>query len=184
MNRILAWRSDGDEFATVAGIARNAAVRKWMGEIGAPTPSEPVRMRAVFDERGELPISDFPYTGLPQPKMLSDRARDALSNYLGCYGEYCSAEIEGIPERFWLWKPSIIAACLDEGRSVVYESLSGYRKLVEAVFDADSVPENRPFVVSGFEQQDVWVSEQFSTIVQNAKLTGASLAHVAQVMRE
>jgi hypothetical protein len=170
MTEWFSWGSDGVRYATVAGTSPDQSLL--LTPRGFNATRGTVSLRLVNDERGLLPLSDFPHTGLPQPRVLSIVAWAALESRLRDYGRVARAAMPDGNE-FVLWSPHVVADCLDEQASVILETLSGFRKLLEPVFRVARIPSDCPFLVKGFESQDVWVGGEFKEAILRAKLSGS-----------
>jgi hypothetical protein len=179
MTQWYSWDIDGEAYATVAG--RTATDSVFLTP-SAPLTDRAVDLRLVFDERGPLPLGDFAHTGLSQPKVLSERAWHLLRRWLASSGRAVLARIDGVSEPCRIWYPGVVADCLDENRSTFRESLSAYRRVESAVFHASSAPRGVPFVVRGFETQNVWVEREFVESVQNEGLRGATFRNSAKAV--
>lgn len=164
------WDSDGDRFATVAGV--NPQVSIALTPKGFGRVDEPVALRVVSDERGRLPLSDFPHTGLGLPKVLSQRAWSVLEEALVPAGRISEAIVEGSPGSFKIWYPTIVSSALDSEKSEILETIGGYRRLVRAVFLPLPLDPRHPILLEGFETQHVWISSLLRDLVLNSGLTG------------
>lgn len=174
------WRQDGDRFAVLSGESPEESVGlTFQGVEYARGLGRPLRLRIVLDQGRELPLSDFPYTGLPQPLVISDRAWRLLSDTLMSCGTVFPALVLGHSQEYWVWHPGLVADCLIEEESEIFESLSGYRQLVRPVFRRDRVPDESPFVVKGFERGGIWMRKRFATRLRSEGLDGAVISRRA-----
>lgn len=168
-----AWSSNGGVFATVTGIDPQESLLLTPNGREQALKKKRVRLRCVLDERGNLPLSDFPHVGLPQPMVLSERAWRILADWLSNCGERVDATIDGMEGDYCVWFPSRAIHCLDEERSEFIETLSGYRTVTRPWFDASAIPARAVFVLAGFEQQDIWVDESFRSAITAGALRGS-----------
>lgn len=183
MRTFFRWNADDESFATVLGSTeedRKATAPQHYGQ----TKLDVVNLDVVVDARGVLPIADCVNTGLSQPQLISDRARVVLDSFLSPNGRYVSASIVNTADRYWLWMPTTISDCLDEPQSVIYETFTGYRRVVEAVFDRARLPKEVVFLLKGFEGQSIWVCAEFKKRVEASGLLGFRFAHKAKLKEQ
>ncbi|MCB1607768.1 MAG: hypothetical protein KDI71_12400 [Xanthomonadales bacterium] len=174
------WNSDGELFTTVAGVsAEESVLISPYGRTKAVAKGA-LHLRTVQDERGVLPLSDFPHTGLQQPRVLSQRAWDLLGSSLEQYGDVVGSMIEGVKEEYFVWFPNVVIDCLDDERTQFIESLSAYRRLLKPVFLKAAIESFPVFVVKGFENQDVWVHEDFRQTIMSSGLLGSEFRLTAR----
>jgi len=169
------WNSDGVNFATAAGETADESLFLTLNG-RQQLPRRQLKLRLVVDERGILPVGDFAHTGLQVPRVLSQRAWATLADVLEATGTTASARIAGVEAPYIVWWPSVVADCLDANRSEVYESFSGFRRLVRPAFRQDAVPAV-PFVLKGFESQEVWVDDETRRRIESSELLGAEFRH-------
>lgn len=172
MTTFYTWNSNGDDFATVTGITATESLLLTPRGF-AELENESVRLVTVEDDRGVLPLGDFPHTGVQQPRVLSDSAWEVLRPLLADAGRTKYATISGVEGPYYLWGCATVIDCLDETESRIFESLSGYRKLIKPAFRRGICLPDTPFVIQGFESQDIWVDRKFRLAVEKAGLTGA-----------
>lgn len=181
MTTFYTWNSNGDDFATVSGVTATESLLLTPRGF-AESEKEKALLIAVEDERGVLPLGDFPHTGVQQPRVLSSSAWEVLGPLLSDAGKIKHAAVSGIDGSYYLWSCATVIDCLDETESRIFESLSGYRKLIKPVFRRGCHLPNSPFVIQGFESQDVWVDRKFKAAVERAGLTGAEFRMSAELV--
>lgn len=173
--KIYSWKSDSDNYATISGRSMGDGEALhfdyYLDEI-----KEPVCLKAIYDDRGELPLSDSPYTGTVFPKCMSSRAFSILGGYLKSTGEIRAADIDGTP--YFLFWPTVVVDCLDIIKSEIHEFASGYRRLVKPVFCESRVPEKNVFLIPQFKRQFVFVSKEFKQVLDKSALSGLILNKV------
>lgn len=181
--KVYPWHSNDSECAWV-GLASDA-LPAW--ESQSPVNplayddhidqvAEPVQLKAFKDEYGNhlLPLSDFPGTGYAYPRVLSQRAYDALAGLLDKYGIFKQAEIDGQP--FYLYYPTEINDALDLERSKTTWTFAGYPRLIKPVFknDATFTP---VFILPRFKSQAVFVTDEFVDLARKSNLQGLDLSY-------
>lgn len=178
MKQWYSWNSNGDDYATVAGATAKESL--FLTPHGRPASDVVAQLRIVQGEKGPLPLSDFPHTGLQQPRVLSSAAWRLLEPQLSASGHVTDATIAGVSGRYFLWYPTVVVDCLEESASQVFESLSGFRRVIKPVFSTEALPSGEPFVIKGFETQDVWVDAQFRKSILNSGLGGSEFRMTAR----
>ena len=169
---VYGWFSDSDNFATVSGISVDDQGALQF-DFRLERLIEPVRIEAVYDDRGYLPLSDFPNTGVAYRKCLSGGAYEALRRMLEPAGTTKRAVID--EDTYYLFWPGKVVDCLDIEKSEIVKRPSGYVRLVNPVFSGKVSTAGPVFLLPQFKTQCTFVTEQFVTAARTAKLKGLEL---------
>lgn len=167
MPRIWIWSSDKDDYAKVAPVADED-----LDAFGAvPAAGRVIRVEEVSKGR-HRPPGDCPYTGLAQPKLLSDRALEVLQDLLS--GELREVEFVGHTGRFWMFYPTTELDVLDVEKSRLTRSGSRFVQLIEPKF-LDKEINSAVFSVPEFRGGKVFVTEKFRERIVEGSLRGFEL---------
>ena len=174
---IYAWRGNSDDYAMV-GSKNDSALDAFIFksfDSRLDRVAEPVQLEVFESEDGNhrLPLSDFPENGSAYPRILSQRAYDALAELLKKYGFFKKADVDGQP--FYLYYPTEINHAMDREKSIIIRRPSGYEKLIEPVFKSNTVFTPVFLLPPPFERQAVFVTDEFVDLVRKNKLTGLEL---------
>jgi hypothetical protein len=134
----------------------------------------PLVLECVVDpETGPDPVLDFVHTGMPHPRILSERALSVLERFLVPNGALTKLSIRGVDTPYYAFTPRHVLDVIDESRSRIKPTSYG-RYLSHAALRAHPFAEHDVFVVKGFEESRVFVTDSFVRAVGQAGLEGAA----------
>ena len=170
MTNLFVWGVDNRISATVTTKdPKDFLLLTWRGEIWKQ--QGPVELALVPDPKNRA-LTDFPYTGLDQPCLLSARALEVLGQFLESKGSLTECAIEGASMPYYAFSPRCVVDVIDEAMSQFKET-TRLRFIHRAAFKDVEIAPTDVFVAKGFEQQYVWVTDAFVKAVVDARLVGA-----------
>lgn len=160
------WFEDQDRFATLSGVTKadRAATR-----LDQAIPNEDYIVQLEIVEPGPSGLGDFPTTGGRYPKLMSERAYEALADCLVPNGIVRCGELSN--KRIFLFWPTTECDVLSYEQSQVHRSATGYERLNVPVFRQDVADPPPVFVTKHFPTL-VFVTDTFVDVVRNHGLHG------------
>ena len=139
---------------------------------GTPRPTGyPIPQGERGEERIEGPLPDFTRFELAYP-TFSTRAREALSELLGPYGEFAAIEMDE-PMRYFAFNATTMVDVLDEQKSKIKRYSDGGVMRVEQHILLESVTVLPPiFKIPQTRRNTTYVSEAFVERAQACGLLG------------
>lgn len=171
-------KSDMDNFATVSSL--NIDETSLLSpNVDLVSITRPIKLKVNHDDRGCLPLGDFPSTGMNQPKVLSYKAYMIMKPFLDQSGVIKKVEIKGEKTPYLIFYPSIISDCMHPSSDIIRRP-SGYIKAKKIIISRNKLNIDIPiFKLLDFPFGDVYINNELASVLNASELEGFLLQGVS-----